>query len=46
MVGPYGLSVSIYKTANNISKLDSGIITTYAPYIVLSLIDSPQPASI
>jgi NADH-ubiquinone oxidoreductase chain 5 len=38
MVGPYGLSVSIYKTANNISKLDSGIITTYALYIVLSLV--------
>ena len=28
MVGPYGLSVSIYKTANNISNLDSGVITT------------------
>ena len=38
MVGPYGLSVSIYKTANNISNLDSGVITTYALYIVLSLI--------
>ena len=38
MVGPHGLSVSIYKTANNISNLDSGVITTYALYIVLSLI--------
>ena len=38
MVGPYGLSVSVNKTANNISTLDSGVITTYALYIVLSLI--------
>ena len=38
MVGPYGLSVSIYWAANNISNLDSGVITTYALYIVLSLI--------
>ena len=38
MVGPYGLSVSAYKAANNLSNLDSGVITTYALYIVLSLI--------
>ena len=36
MVGPYGLSNSVYNTANNISKLDTGMITTYATYIVLS----------
>ena len=28
MVGPYGLSVSAYKAANNLSNLDSGVITT------------------
>ena len=41
MVGPYGLSHSVYTTAKNISKLDTGVITTYATYIgigALSLI--------
>jgi NADH-ubiquinone oxidoreductase chain 5 len=37
-VGPYGLSNSVKNTADNISKLDTGIITTYALYIVLSLL--------
>src|ERR1700759_360673 len=37
-VGPYGISNSVKNTADTISKLDTGIITTYALYIVLSLI--------
>jgi len=32
MVGPYGLSIKFYNLANNISKLDTGIVTTYAIY--------------
>jgi NADH-ubiquinone oxidoreductase chain 5 len=38
IVGPYGLTNSVYNTANNISRLDTGIITTYATYIALGLI--------
>ena len=38
MVGPYGLSHSVYNSANQISKLDTGHITTYATYIILSLL--------
>ncbi len=36
MVGPYGLSNNFYNLANNISKLDTGIITTYAIYFTLA----------
>ena len=38
IMGPYGLSNVLFKTGNNISKLDTGIITSYALYIVLGLI--------
>jgi NADH-ubiquinone oxidoreductase chain 5 len=38
LVGPYGLSNSIFKLAKNISKLDSGVITTYALYITIGFI--------
>ena len=38
MVGPYGLSQTLTKTGNNISKLDTGVITTYSIYITLSLL--------
>jgi NADH-ubiquinone oxidoreductase chain 5 len=38
LFGPYGLSNLFQKTANNLAKLDTGIITTYALYITLSLI--------
>ena len=38
MVGPYGLSNSIYTSANKISKLDTGNIITYATYIVLGML--------
>jgi len=36
MVGPYGLSIKFYNLANNISKLDTGIVTTYAVYFTLA----------
>jgi len=38
LVGPYGLSNSIIKLAKDISKLDTGIITTYALYITIGFI--------
>nr|YP_009498225.1 NADH dehydrogenase subunit 5 [Lactifluus piperatus]AWX53011.1 NADH dehydrogenase subunit 5 [Lactifluus piperatus] len=38
IVGPYGLSQTFTNTGKNISKLDTGVITTYSIYITLSLI--------
>lgn len=38
LIGPYGLSVLFKTGANLITKLDTGIITSYALYIVLSII--------
>jgi NADH-ubiquinone oxidoreductase chain 5 len=38
MVGPYGLSQTFSNTGKNISKLDTGVITTYSIYITLSLL--------
>jgi NADH-ubiquinone oxidoreductase chain 5 len=37
-IGPYGLSNVLFLTGKNISKLDTGIVTSYALYIVLGLI--------
>lgn len=37
-VGPYGLSNVLSNTGLNISKLDTGIVTSYALYIVLGFI--------
>lgn len=37
-IGPYGLSNLFLNTGKNISKLDTGIITTYALYIAISLL--------
>jgi NADH-ubiquinone oxidoreductase chain 5 len=37
-VGPYGLATVLSNTGLNISKLDTGIVTSYALYIVLGLI--------
>ena len=37
-VGPYGLTYVLFNTGNNIAKLDTGIITTYALYITLALL--------
>ena len=38
LVGPYGLSNSIVKFATDISKLDNGVITTYALYFTIGFI--------
>ena len=35
MVGPYGLTNNFYKLSSNITKLDTGIITTYALYFII-----------
>lgn len=38
LLGPYGLSVYLYKVGKNLSKLDTGVITTYALYFTIVLI--------
>jgi NADH-ubiquinone oxidoreductase chain 5 len=38
LVGPFGISKLLMTTAANISRLDTGIVTSYALYIVLGLI--------
>jgi len=38
LVGPYGISSFLSKTGTNVAKLDTGIVTSYALYIVLGLI--------
>jgi NADH-ubiquinone oxidoreductase chain 5 len=38
LVGPYGISNSLTNTAINISKLDTGVITTYSLYITLGIL--------
>jgi len=38
LVGPYGLASTLTNTGINISKLDTGIVTTYSIYITLGLL--------
>jgi NADH-ubiquinone oxidoreductase chain 5 len=38
LIGPYGISSILTNTGINISKLDTGVITTYSIYITLSLL--------
>jgi NADH-ubiquinone oxidoreductase chain 5 len=38
LLGPHGLATVFNNTGNNISKLDTGIITTYSLYITLGLL--------
>ncbi len=38
LIGPYGLSSTSYTASKNLTKLDTGVITTYALYITLGLI--------
>lgn len=38
LVGPYGLSSALNKSAMNISKLDTGVLTTYSLYMIVALI--------
>jgi len=37
-LGPYGLEVSLTYIGNKLSKLDSGLITSYALYILAGLV--------
>jgi len=38
LLGPYGLAKAFTETGTNISKLDTGIITTYSLYITIGLL--------
>lgn len=38
LIGPFGLTSGSYSASKNLSKLDTGVITTYALYITLGLI--------
>ena len=38
LIGPYGLEVLLLRLSENLSKLDSGIVTSYALYILIGLI--------
>ena len=38
LLGPYGLELGLLKLSNNLGKLDTGIITSYALYILIGLI--------
>lgn len=38
LVGPYGLSQSLYTAGGKIARFDTGVVTTYGLYIILGLI--------
>jgi NADH-ubiquinone oxidoreductase chain 5 len=38
LIGPYGLEKGLISLSNNIGKLSTGVITTYALYILVGLI--------
>ena len=38
LLGPFGLEKSLLSLSKNISKLDTGVITSYALYILVGLI--------
>jgi NADH-ubiquinone oxidoreductase chain 5 len=38
LLGPYGLETSLLKLSKNISRLDTGVITSYALYILIGII--------
>ena len=37
-LGPYGLEKGLLSLSNNLGKLSTGVITTYALYILIGLI--------
>jgi NADH-ubiquinone oxidoreductase chain 5 len=37
-IGPFGLANAFYKTSKNISKADTGVVTTYSLYICLGVL--------
>ena len=38
MIGPFGLEKALLYLSNNIASLDTGVITSYALYILIGLI--------
>ena len=38
LIGPYGLEVGLINMSKNLSKLDTGVVTSYALYILIGLI--------
>jgi len=38
LIGPYGLEIGLLNISKNIAKLDTGVITSYALYILIGLI--------
>ncbi len=38
LVGPYGLEIGLHNISNNLGSLDTGVITSYALYILIGLI--------
>ena len=38
LLGPYGLEKGLLSLSNNLGKLSTGVITTYALYILIGLI--------
>ena len=38
LLGPYGLEKGLVNLSRNLSKLDTGIVTSYALYILISLV--------
>ncbi len=38
LLGPYGLEIGLLNISKNLSKLDTGIVTSYALYILIALV--------
>jgi NADH-ubiquinone oxidoreductase chain 5 len=38
LLGPYGLEMGLFNISKNISKLDTGVVTSYALYILIALV--------
>jgi len=38
LIGPFGLEIGLVKLSKNISYLSTGIVTTYALYILMSFV--------
>lgn len=38
LIGPHGLEMGLVKLSKKLSKLDTGVITSYALYILIGLI--------
>jgi len=38
IIGPHGLTTTLYKSSSQINRLDTGIVTQYSLYMILALI--------